>query len=178
MHLVGHHRDPLTGQVTNADKSKTLGDALEGVRDAHVQMSLQLQQAFGLRREESIKFQPGYVDRGDHIALKGSWTKGGRERSVPITTVEQRRVFDQAHELAGAGSLIPVAARMASGSVPWVRHGGRLSIRCAASGERYATAAGADGAASRTAALVGPGKPGDCDAVMNCDRAAHWAARP
>lgn len=42
-------------------------------------MSLQLQQAFGLRREESIKFQPRYADRGDHIALKGSWTKGGRE---------------------------------------------------------------------------------------------------
>lgn len=70
-------------------------------------MSLQLQQAFGLRREESIKFQPGYADRGDHIALKGSWTKGGRERSVPITTAEQRRVLDLAHQLAGAGSLIP-----------------------------------------------------------------------
>jgi integrase len=93
--------------VTNTDKSKTLGDALDGVRDAHVQMSLQLQQAFGLRREESIKFQPGYADRGDHIALKGSWTKGGRERTVPITTAEQRHVLDLAHRLAGAGSLIP-----------------------------------------------------------------------
>lgn len=70
-------------------------------------MSLQLQQAFGLRREESIKFQPRYADRGDQIALKGSWTKGGRERTVPITTAEQRRVLDQAHQLAGAGSLIP-----------------------------------------------------------------------
>ncbi|MGV8401403.1 phage integrase N-terminal domain-containing protein [Pseudomonas aeruginosa] len=93
--------------VTNADKSKTLGDALDRVGDAHVQMSLQLQQAFGLRREESIKFQPGYADRGDHITLKGSWTKGGRERSVPITTAEQRRVLNLAHQLAGAGSLIP-----------------------------------------------------------------------
>ncbi len=46
-------------------------------------------------------------DRGDHIALKGSWTKGGRERTVPITTTEQRRVLDLAHQLAGAGSLIP-----------------------------------------------------------------------
>ncbi|AMS16089.1 integrase [Pseudomonas chlororaphis] len=98
---------PERQHVTNADKSKTLGDALDGVRDAHVQMSLQLQQAFGLRREESIKFQPEYADRGDHIALKGSWTKGGRERTVPITTAEQRQVLDLAHELAGAGSLIP-----------------------------------------------------------------------
>uniref|UniRef100_UPI00016ADAB1 integrase domain-containing protein n=1 Tax=Burkholderia humptydooensis TaxID=430531 RepID=UPI00016ADAB1 len=82
-------------------------DALDGLRDAHVRMSLQLQQAFGLRREESIKFQPVYADRGDHIALKGSWTKGGCERTVPITTAEQRRVLDLAHQLAGAGSLIP-----------------------------------------------------------------------
>ncbi|MCW5140673.1 phage integrase N-terminal domain-containing protein [Burkholderia cenocepacia] len=100
---------PERQHVTNADKSKTLENALDGVRDAHVRMSLQLQQAFGLRREESIKFQPGYADRGDHIALKGSWTKGGRERIVPITTAEQRRVLDLAHQLVGAGSLIPAS---------------------------------------------------------------------
>lgn len=98
---------PQRTQVTNADKSKTLGDALDSVRDAHVRMSLQLQQAFGLRREESIKFQPSYADRGDHIALKGSWTKGGRERTVPITTTEQRRLLDLVHEFTGAGALIP-----------------------------------------------------------------------
>ena len=45
---------PERQHVTHADKSKTLGSALGGVRDAHVRMSLQLQQAFGLRREESI----------------------------------------------------------------------------------------------------------------------------
>jgi integrase len=93
--------------VTNEDKARELGDHLNGVTDAHVRMSLQLQQAFGLRREESIKFQPSYADRGDHIVLKGAWTKGGRERSVPISTPEQRGVLDQAHELAGSGSLIP-----------------------------------------------------------------------
>ena len=70
-------------------------------------MSLQLQAAFGLRREEAIKFQPSYADRGDHIALKGSWTKGGRERTVPITTTGQRDVLQAAHRLAGTGSLIP-----------------------------------------------------------------------
>ncbi|WP_272016274.1 phage integrase N-terminal domain-containing protein [Pseudomonas aeruginosa] len=93
---------PQRQHVTNVDKSKTLGDALDGVRDAHVRISLQLQQAFGLRREESIKFQPRYADRGDHIALKGSWTKGGRERTVPITTTEQRQVLDLVHELIPA----------------------------------------------------------------------------
>jgi hypothetical protein len=63
--------------VTNISKAQELSTGLEQVTDAHVRMSLQLQAAFGLRREEAIKFQPSYADRGDHIALKGSWTKGG-----------------------------------------------------------------------------------------------------
>jgi integrase len=93
--------------VTNISKAQKLGTGLEQVTDAHVRMSLQLQAAFGLRREEAIKFQPRYADRGDHIALKGSWTKGGRERTVPITTTEQRDALHAAHRLAGTGSLIP-----------------------------------------------------------------------
>ncbi len=93
--------------VTNISKARELGIGLEHVTDAHVRMSLQLQAAFGLRREEAIKFQPSYADRGDHIALKGSWTKGGRERTVPITTTEQRDALHAAHRLAGTGSLIP-----------------------------------------------------------------------
>ncbi len=93
--------------VTNENKARRLGDELSRITDPHVFMSLRLQEAFGLRREESIKFQPSYADRGDHIALKGSWTKGGRPRTVPITTPEQRAVLDQARRFAGAGSLIP-----------------------------------------------------------------------
>lgn len=96
------------GSVNGDNRAKDLarGD-LDRVTDAHVHMSLRLQQAFGLRREESIKFQPAYADRGDHIALKGSWCKGGRERTVPITTAEQRAVLNEVHALAGSGSLIP-----------------------------------------------------------------------
>lgn len=93
--------------VTNENKAQELGGALDKVNDPYVRMSLALQAVFGLRREEAIKFQPRYADRSDHIALKGSWTKGGRERTVLITTPEQRSVLDQAHQLAGAGSLIP-----------------------------------------------------------------------
>ena len=93
--------------VTNISKARELGTSLEQITDVHVRMSLQLQAAFGLRREEAIKFQPSYADRGDHIALKGSWTKGGRERTVPITTTEQRDALQAAHHLAGTGSLIP-----------------------------------------------------------------------
>lgn len=93
--------------VTNEDKAQHLGDSLERIGDPYVRMSVALQQAFGLRREESIKFRPSYADRGDCIVLKGSWTKGGRPRAVPVKTPEQRAVLDQAHRLAGAGSLIP-----------------------------------------------------------------------
>lgn len=49
-------------------------------------MSLRLQRAFGLWREGSIKFLPAYADRGDYIALKACWCKGGRERTVLIST--------------------------------------------------------------------------------------------
>jgi len=93
--------------VTNESKAKELGDGLHRIIDPHVRMSLRLQAAFGLRREESIKFQPRYADRGGHIAIKGSWAKGGRDRTVPITTPEQHMVLDEAHRLAGLGSLIP-----------------------------------------------------------------------
>src|SRR5882672_11033886 len=79
--------------VTNESKARELDDRVQEVSDPDVSMSLALQQAFGLRREESIKFQPSYADRGDAITLKGSWTKGGRERTVPITTTEQRAVL-------------------------------------------------------------------------------------
>ncbi|ENQ7720175.1 integrase domain-containing protein [Pseudomonas aeruginosa] len=98
---------PERRYVTNISKAQELGTGLERVTDAHVRMSLQLQAAFGLRRKESLLFQPGYADRGDHIALKGSWTKGGRERTVIITTTGQRDVLQAAHRLAGSGSLIP-----------------------------------------------------------------------
>jgi integrase len=93
--------------VTNVSKATDLGTGLGKITDAHVHMSLQLQSAFGLRREEAIKFQPRYADQGDHILLKGSWTKGGRDRTVPITTSQQREVLNAAHQMAGAGSLIP-----------------------------------------------------------------------
>lgn len=92
--------------VTNISKARELGMSLEQVADAHVRISLQLQAAFGLRREEAIKFQPSYADRDDQIVLKGSWAKGGRERIVPITTTEQRYVLQAVHRLAGIGSLI------------------------------------------------------------------------
>ena len=94
--------------VTGSSKAKSVSATqLEKVRDQHVRMSLELQQAFGLRREEAIKFIPDYADKRDHVVLKPSWTKGGKARTLPIRTAEQRELLDRAHKLAGKGSLIP-----------------------------------------------------------------------
>jgi hypothetical protein len=93
--------------VTNENKATELQDKLDRIGDAHVRISAELQRDFGLRREEATKFQPRYADQGDHLRIKGSWTKGGRERVIPITTPEQRATLDKAHRLAGEGSLIP-----------------------------------------------------------------------
>lgn len=99
---------PERRYVTNENKSRDLGPGvLNKIKDRYVRMSLTLQLHFGLRREESIKFQPFYADRGDHIVLKKSWAKGGRARVIPITSKQQRAALDQSHALAGAGSLIP-----------------------------------------------------------------------
>ena len=55
--------------------------------------------------------RPAWADRGDRIVLKDSWTKGRREREIPIRNAEQRRVLDEAKQFAGKGSLIPKAMR-------------------------------------------------------------------
>ncbi len=82
-------------------------DVLARVDDEHVRMSLRLQAAFGLRREEAIKFSPSFADHGDQLVLKASWCKGGRAREIPIRSATQRQLLDQCHALAGHGSLIP-----------------------------------------------------------------------
>jgi hypothetical protein len=103
-----HYGIPDRQFVSDQSKAKDLTrEQLERVKDEHVRMSLRLQRAFGLRREEALKIQPRGADRGDHLQLKASWTKGGRERTVPIRTREQRALLEQAKRLAGFGSLIP-----------------------------------------------------------------------
>ena len=105
-----HYGIPDRSFVAQVSKAVAVSrEALQQVPDAHVRMSLELQQAFGLRREEAIKFQPVYADRGDHVLLKASWTKGGKARLVPIRTQAQRDVLVLAQRLAGRGSLIPSA---------------------------------------------------------------------
>ena len=103
-----HYGIPDRRFVTNESKAKDITqEQFSKVKDQHVRMSLGLQRAFGLRREEAMKFMPSYADKGDHIRLKASWTKGGKPRTIPIRTEDQRVILDKARELAGFGSMIP-----------------------------------------------------------------------
>jgi hypothetical protein len=80
---------------------------LQQISDPYVRLSIRLQAAFGLRREEAIKFSPNYAIQDDHIRLKASWTKGGRARTVPIRTDEQTALLEEVRALARGGALIP-----------------------------------------------------------------------
>jgi hypothetical protein len=103
-----HYGIPERRFVTCESKARTVNDSeLERIGDRYVRMSLELQRAFGLRREEAIKFRPSFADCGDHLVLKDSWTKGGKARVIPVLSAEQREVLDRVHRLAGRGSLIP-----------------------------------------------------------------------
>jgi hypothetical protein len=87
--------------VTNVSKARELtpGD-LAKVTDPYTRVSLRLQAAFGLRREESLKIQPVWADRGDRLLLKDSWTKGGRAREIPIRNDVQRKLLAEAKVLS------------------------------------------------------------------------------
>jgi len=96
------HYVAKTSKAQDLDPKK-----LAKIKNPHVRLSLRLQAEFGLRREEAIKFAPSYAVREDHICLKASWTKGGRERSVPITRESQRALLEEIHQFVGGGALIP-----------------------------------------------------------------------
>jgi integrase len=88
--------------VTSVSKAQMLSQVdLCRIGDPYVRMSLELQRAFGLRREEALKLRPRDADRGDRLLLKASWTKGGKAREIPIHTTTQREVLDRAQQLAG-----------------------------------------------------------------------------
>jgi len=80
---------------------------LNKIECPYVQASLMLQAAFGLRREEAIKFIPVQATSPQQIILKPSWTKGGKKRSIPITTHKQQQALMFASKIAQKNSLIP-----------------------------------------------------------------------
>lgn len=84
---------------------------IDTIKDDYVRASVMLAKVFGLRKEEAIKIIPTLADKGDTLFLQASWCKGGRERSIPILTDEQRAALDEAKHIAGSGSLIPAHLR-------------------------------------------------------------------
>ncbi len=101
--------------VTNIDKSVSLKELDLSQIDQNIAQSLRLQDAFGLRREESMKFQPIYaldgqkIDNAKYILIKGSWAKGGRPRTIQISNDRQREELRNAYALAveNGGSMVP-----------------------------------------------------------------------
>ncbi|MGH8606290.1 MAG: integrase domain-containing protein [Gammaproteobacteria bacterium] len=94
--------------VSPISKAITLdGEALQKVTDPYIRASLLLQREFGLRREEAIKFIPCYADRGDRMVLKDTWTKGGKERALPVRTESQREALQKRPSGGGAGIADP-----------------------------------------------------------------------
>ena len=129
-------------------------DKLVAIGDERVRLSLLLQDQFGLRREESMKFQPNYAIRGDTLHLKPSWTKGGRAREIPIRTADQRWVLEQVRKMAAGGSLIPPERSYAE-------HlgGGAMSGSCEKRGFRALTASATSTPSGATRGLPDGGRP-------------------
>ncbi len=81
----------------------------EKITDPFIKISLELQRVFGLRREESLKIKPHLADKENRLELYPTWCKGGRGRTIPIKTAEQRYWLNQAKLVAKkfVNSLIP-----------------------------------------------------------------------
>lgn len=93
--------------ATNIDKSIQLDERVETIKSERVKDALRLQEAFGLRREEALKFRPNVAIDTGHICLKASWCKGRIARKVPIRTIKQRALLVEIQTKYGANSLIP-----------------------------------------------------------------------
>jgi site-specific recombinase XerC len=96
------YKSDINRAVVNPDFSR--------ITNSYIKASLELQRVFGLRREESLKIKPHMADKGDKLELMPSWCKGGRGRTIPIRTQEQRDCLEQAKYEVGeyGNSLIPV----------------------------------------------------------------------
>jgi len=105
------HSNNLINRAKDLDAQK-----LALVTDERIKVVLALQRAFGLRKEEALKFRPSeaikQTSSGRTYLQFKAGTKGGKERIVLLNKntemlTEQNRVLAQAINLAGRGSMIP-----------------------------------------------------------------------
>lgn len=93
--------------VTQKNKAVQLEGREQRIADERIRDALRLQEAFGLRREEALKFSPEIAARsGTEINLKASWCKGGRARTIPIRNDDQRALLAEIKVKYPTGSLI------------------------------------------------------------------------
>ena len=102
-----YHNGRRVREATVSKAAYVGPEVLGRIRNRYAQASLRLQVAFGLRRKEALMIQPDWADRGNRIVLHDTWTKGGRQREIPLTTPAQRQALDHAKAVAGKGSMIP-----------------------------------------------------------------------
>ena len=102
-----YHDGKRVREATVSKAAYVQPKVLDRVQNRYARASLKLQVAFGLRRKEALMIQPALADRGNRLVLQGTWTKGGRQREIPLTTPAQRQALDHAKAVAGKGSLIP-----------------------------------------------------------------------
>ncbi len=84
---------------------------LERISDINIKLAVELQEKFGLRREEAIKFDVRFSDRNGFLKVESTFnekelkqlekigvvkgTKGGLYRDIPVRTSEQRDLLDR-----------------------------------------------------------------------------------
>ena len=93
--------------ITQKNKAIQLNNREKNIADERIRDALRLQEAFGLRREESLKFMPELACKhSDRIELKASWCKGGRARTIPVRNQHQRNLITEMSKKYPTGSLI------------------------------------------------------------------------
>lgn len=97
--------------IPTKNKAMTACD-FSKIKDERLRCSLELQQAFGLRREECLKIKPQQALRQNtsgqyYLDLQKSWTKGGIHRRIMITNDHQLNIIKKAQKIAGTSSMIP-----------------------------------------------------------------------
>lgn len=100
--------------ITNKNKATDLEQTFDFSKlSEFVFLSVCLQEQFGLRREEAMKFQIEYAlqgytaqsEKAKFIAIKPSWAKGGRYREIPILTEKQKSLLKKIENFVKENNL-------------------------------------------------------------------------
>ena len=85
-------------------------EQLKQIPKEEYRLAVEAQALFGLRAQEALKLQIKLTDRGNYLAMLGSWCKNGRPHNLDIKNDAQRDWIKRVHEYAdrtGNKSLIP-----------------------------------------------------------------------